>query len=192
MRKLWKPFLGITLLAEHRRDAKPLIRAINSTSLARVVFFSRMRGPEILTREIFQGIRESNSKGVVIVANPNDSGPMVTAVKLLVASTLGVPVLVSGDLNQYQAVVAAVRSGATQYVDRNADRAELDLTFARWIQPPPDEDMSSPFTPPDDSGPSGGTWPPAVLVGVRRPRGPKTLPPRKELPEESRIRWLSV
>ena len=104
------------------------------------------------------------------------------------ASTLIVTVIVAGDLNQHQAIVAAVRAGAVQYVDRNADRAEFDITFARWIQPPPDEDTAAPFTPPDDSGPSGGTWPPAVLVGVRRPRGPKTLPPRKEIPEESMMR----
>ena len=48
-----KPFLGITLLAGRHQDAKPLKRAINSTSLARVVFFSRMRVPEILTPDIF-------------------------------------------------------------------------------------------------------------------------------------------
>ena len=127
---------------------------------------------------------------MVIVTNPNDPGPMITAVKLLVTSTLEVPVIVLGDINQHQAIVAAARSGATPYVDRNADRAELDLTFALCIQPPPDEDMSDPSTPSDDSAPSGGTWPPAVLEGVRRPRGPKTLPPRKEITEESRIRRL--
>ena len=184
MRARSKPFLGVEILTERGTDAKALVRVINATRIGRVVFFSRIRTPQILASNTLQEIRESKCKVVVVAADPKDSSPMIQAVNLLSMSTLNVSVFAYGEMDP-MTVVQVMRQGAREYLGRPTSPQDMNEAFVRLLQPPPDDDIALPFTPlPPDSGPPRSAPPSDVLVGVPRPRGPKTLPSRKAVPEE--------
>jgi hypothetical protein len=183
-----KSYIPVAVLAERGVDAKSLVCKINSTFIARVVFFSRIRIPQILASNVIEDIRQSQSKIVIVAANPSDPGPMIKAVDLLSLSSADVRVLVSGDLDKPRAIVEAMNVGAREFVERTAKVYEISEAIRRHCEPPPD-DLNLGLTPtPPDSGPSGGSAPlEDFFVGVRIPRGPKTLPPRKAIPESRTI-----
>jgi DNA-binding NarL/FixJ family response regulator len=173
--------VAVTVLAQSRKDAAALVRKVKGTSVARVVLFVRILSHELLTNALVREIRESPTR-VVLVAVPTDNPqPAIEAIRLLCASTAGVPVVACGPLVSPTTVVAAIRAGARDFIEQAASTKELNELIVRLLgTDDPDTDTTSP---PPDSGPPDSSLPPTVLVGVPRPRAPRTLPSRMATPD---------
>jgi len=175
-----RPFVAVTVLAESGKEAAALVRKMRATSLARVVLFGRIAPPQILTEHVIREIRESPTRVVLVAINAKRPDPSIEAIRLLLAGT--VHVVGCGPSLNSRTIAAAMRAGADDFVDESASPSEWTEAFLQSLGKDDDPGTSWSFQTPDP-GPSGGPDPPTVLVRVPRPRGPKTLPSQKIIPE---------
>jgi DNA-binding NarL/FixJ family response regulator len=181
-RKLYKPFVGIALLAESRREAATLVRVVRTTPLARVIFFSHILPQKMLASSVINEIQRSPSRIALVVVGTKDPQPAIDAISLLCERAAGISVVAYGGDASPKTVVALMHAGARDFIEQTASPKELNALIVRLLGTD-DPDTGRSFPPPD-SGPPDGSLPPTVLVGVPRPRAPRTLPSRMATPDE--------
>lgn len=175
-RKFHKPFVGVALLAQSRREAATLVRVVRSTPLARVVFFSHILPAKMLDDNVIDEIQTSASRIALVAVGTKDPQPAIDVISLLCERTAGISVVAYGPVNP-KTVVATMRAGARDFITRGAGPTELTEVFRRLIDK--DDSGAAVISSPPESHPPGDSFPPEALVGARKPKGPKTLPPQK-------------
>jgi len=169
--------VAVTVLAESRKEAAVLVRKVKATNIARVVLFVRISS---LVSAVIDEIRESPTRVALVAVPTNDPQPAIEAIRRLYLGTGRVYVVACGHVLNPAPVVAAIRAGAYDFIEQTASPEELNELIIRLVGPDdPDADRASP----PDSGPPDSPLPPTVLVGVPRPRAPRTLPSRTATPE---------
>jgi DNA-binding NarL/FixJ family response regulator len=176
-RSLYKPFVGIAVLAESRREAATLVRALRNTPLARVVFFSRLLPQTTLSANVIKEIQESPTRIALVAVGTKNPQPGINAISQLYASTAGISVVGYGSPVAPSTVVAAMYAGARDFITSGTGPRELTEAFQRLLGD--DDSGTPPVSSSPDSPSPGGSFPPDAFVGVRKPTGPKTLPPQK-------------
>lgn len=175
--KLHKPFVGVVLLAESRREAATLVRVVRNTPLARVVFFSHILPRESLDNRVIEEIQESRARIALVAVETKDPQPAIDVIRLLFMRTTGINVAAYGDAVNSKTVVATMRAGARDFITRGAGPSELTEAFRRLLGN--DDSGAAPVPSPPNSSPPGNSSPPEALVGARKPKGPKILPSQK-------------
>ena len=171
--------MAVTVPARSRKEAAVLVRKVRATTVARAVLSVRISA-ESLNAGIEQ-IRESPTRVALVAVPANNSQPAIESIRLLHMRSAGVHVVACGPLLSPISVIAAMRAGACDFIEETASPEELNQLIVRLLGSD-DPDMSPSSTPPD-SGPPDSWFPPTVLVGVPRPRAPRTLPSRTATPE---------
>jgi len=176
-RNLYKPFVGIAVLAESRREAATLVRAVRNTPLARVVFFGRILPQKMLDHSVIKEIQESPTRIALVAVGTKNPQPGINTISQLYASTTGISVVAYGGPVPPSTVVAAMLAGARDFITKGTGPRELTEAFQRLLDN--DDSGTPPVSSSPDSPSPGGSFPPDAFVGVRKPTGPKTLPPQK-------------
>jgi DNA-binding NtrC family response regulator len=173
--------VAVTVLAGSRKEAAVLVRKLRATTVARAILFVRISSSETLANAVIEEIGESPTRVALVAVSANSPQPAIKAIRLLRLRTAGVYVVACGPVLSPEAVVAAMGAGACDFIEETANPEELNRLIVRLLgSDDPDMGRSSP---PPDSRPPDSWFPPTVLVGVPRPRAPRTLPSRTATPE---------
>jgi DNA-binding NarL/FixJ family response regulator len=147
---------------------------VEATGVARIVF-SHPAFPQSATDSIIRQIQDQHAEVVIVDLHPENLQRTLDAIELIQATTSDIAIFAIGEMSIPMNIVAAMRAGACEYVDRQArDEIWLDA-FARFAA------RSKKHVCKRDGidGTGGESAPPAVPVLSPRSGGPLTLPPKK-------------
>ena len=122
--------IAVGLLSEDREHLSTLQDRLRPAGLGREVF-SHIGFPVSATDTIIRQLQESRVE-VVIVDVPFQSAQRAIAAIELIHATTQIAILANGDLTQTANIVASMRNGASEYVDRSAGQEVLLEALARF------------------------------------------------------------
>lgn len=123
--------IAVALLSEDRECLTTLQERLQATRLGREVF-SNVGFPISATDTIIRQLQESRAE-VVIVDVPSQSAQRaIRSIELIRATTQQIAIFASGDMTQPANIVASMRNGASEYVDRSAGHEALLEALTRF------------------------------------------------------------
>lgn len=120
--------IAVALLSEDRDRLSLLQQRVESTTLGRVVF-SHAVLPAAATDPVLRQIQDLRAEVVMIDIDPARPQRSIQVIELLKASTNDLAVFAIGELNEPQMIVAVMRAGACEYLERAVDPAALQNAF---------------------------------------------------------------
>ena len=122
--------IAVALLSEDRERLGVLQNRVESTSLGRVVF-THTGFPANPTDAILRQIQDLRAEVVLLDIDPGRSSRAISAIELLKGSTNDLAIFALGEMNHPPTIVAAMRAGACEYLERDGDPASLQEALAR-------------------------------------------------------------
>jgi pilus assembly protein CpaE len=124
--------VAVALLAEDRDRLAILQHRAEATTAARTVF-SHAGFPSSATDPILRQIQDLRAEVVVIDIDPNRSQRAISTIEVLKNSTNDLAIFAFGAMEHPAAIVAAMRAGACEYLERGADAAPLQEALGRFV-----------------------------------------------------------
>jgi len=106
-------------------------RQIEATQVAKIVF-SHIGFPMSATDPVLRQIQDRHVEVVVLDLDPENSQGAIRTIELIRATAGDVAVFVVGDMHSPMHIVAAMRAGAGEYLDRPAGNEDLLEAFTRF------------------------------------------------------------
>jgi DNA-binding NarL/FixJ family response regulator len=163
--------IAVALLAEDREHLTTLQSRLRATRIGWEVF-SHVGFP-ISATEIVQ-LQDSHAEVLIIDIPTQNTQRAIQAIKLIRATTSQIAIFAYGEMTQPN-IVACMRAGACEYVDRSAGRAALVEALTRFISrggKGSKGGSGGPFGPGGSgNGPKGGD---EARVAVYKPRAPQS------------------
>jgi DNA-binding NarL/FixJ family response regulator len=122
--------IGVALLSEDRERLTTLKDRLQATRLGREVF-SHLGFPVSPTDTIIRQLQESRAE-VVIIDVPSQSAPGAIRAIELIRATTQIAIFASGEITQPANIVATMRNGASEYVDRSGGHEALLEALTRF------------------------------------------------------------
>jgi pilus assembly protein CpaE len=122
--------IPVALLSEDRNPLTNLQDRLRATSLGREVF-SHVGLPTSGTDIIIRQLQESRAEVVIVDVRSQSVHRALHAIELI-RSTTEIAIFASGDMTQPANIVASMRSGASEYVDRSAGHEALLEALTRF------------------------------------------------------------
>ena len=171
--------IAVAILTEHREEQLLIQNRVEATGVARVVF-SHPAFPLSATDWIIRQIQNLRAEVVVIDLQPENVQRALDAIQLIQATTGDIAIFAMGEMSNPSNIVAAMRTGAREYVDRQAGNEYWLDAFARFAaRTKKHVRKRDGIDGTGGSAPPGESAPPVVPVLSPRSGGPLTLPPRK-------------
>ena len=128
------PISGIAgaLLTEDRERLAALQSRLASMHVVRLVF-SQVGFPLAATDPIIRQIQDQGAEVVMIDLDPADLRRGIHAIELLHATTTNIAIFAIGEMRDPNHIVAAMRAGAGEFVERAAGVDELLEAFNRFL-----------------------------------------------------------
>jgi len=123
-------WIAVALLAEDRRPLTTLQGSLRATHFGLEVF-SHVGFP-ISATDIVQ-LQHSHAEVVIIDIPTQNAQPAIQAIKLIRATTSQIAIFAYGEMTQPTNIVACMRAGASEYVDRSAGHKALAEALTRFI-----------------------------------------------------------
>jgi len=123
--------IAVALLSEDQERLATLQGRLQATRLGREVF-SHVGFPISATDTIIRQLQESRAE-VVIVEVPSQSSQHAIRAIELIRITTQIAIFASGDMTRPANIVASMRNGASEYVDRSAGHEVLLEALTRFI-----------------------------------------------------------
>jgi pilus assembly protein CpaE len=122
--------IAVAILSEDRERLGMLQHRLESTSLGRPVFGhgSFPSGP---TDPILRQIQDLRAEVVLLDMDPARLARATAAIELLKSNTNDLAIFAVGEMSHPPAIVAAMRAGACEYLERDGDPASLQEALAR-------------------------------------------------------------
>jgi two-component system, NarL family, nitrate/nitrite response regulator NarL len=164
--------IAIALLAEDREYLSILQERLAATRLGREVF-SHVGFPLNSADTIIRQLQDSHAEVVIIDIPTQNTQRAIQAIKLIHATTLQIAIFAYGEMTQSTNIVACMRAGASEYVDRSAGHKALLEALTHFILFKGRKGGSGgPFGPGGSgNGPKGGD---EARVAVYKPRAPQS------------------
>jgi pilus assembly protein CpaE len=124
--------VAVALLAEDRDRLAVLQHRAEATTAARTVF-SHAGFPSSTTDSILRQIQDLRAEVVVIDIDPTRSQRAISTIELLKNSTNDLAIFAIGDMDHPPTIVAAMRAGACEYLERAADAVPLQEALGRFV-----------------------------------------------------------
>jgi pilus assembly protein CpaE len=124
--------VAVAVLAEDRDRLAILQHRVESTTVARTVF-SHPGFPVNITDPTLRQIQDLRAEVVIIDIDPNRSQRAIATIELLRNSTNDLAVFALGDMLHPATIVAAMRAGACEYLDRAAESGPLQEALSRFL-----------------------------------------------------------
>lgn len=123
--------IAVALLSEDREHLSTLQRHLEATTMARAVF-SHVGFPAGPTDSILRQIQDLRAEVVVVDISPENPQRAVHAIELIRATTGQIAIFATGEMLHPPSIVASMRAGAGEYIDRNAGSEALTEALTRF------------------------------------------------------------
>lgn len=123
--------IAVAILTEHREQQLPIQNRVEATHVARIVF-SHPAFPLSATDSIIRQIQDQRAEVVIVDLHPENLQRALDAIELIQATTCDIAIFAMGDISNPMNIVAAMRAGACEYVDRQAGNEDWLDAFARF------------------------------------------------------------
>ena len=123
--------IAVALLCEDRERLGTLQHRLESTSLGRAVYSSGSL-PSGPTDPILRQIQDLRAEVVLLDIDPARLARATSAIELLKTNTNDLAIFALGEMNHPPAIVAAMRAGACEYLERDGDPASLQEALTRF------------------------------------------------------------
>ncbi len=124
--------VAVALLAEDRERLAVLQQRAEGSTAARTVF-SHGGFPSSGTDSILRQIQDLRAEVVIVDIDPHLSQRAINTIELLKNSTNDLAIFALGDMDHPPTIVATMRAGACEYLDRRADATSLQEALGRYI-----------------------------------------------------------
>jgi pilus assembly protein CpaE len=124
--------VAIALLAEDRDRLALLQQRVEATTAARTVF-SHAGFPATPTDTILRQIQDLRAEVVIVDIEQSRAQRAISTIELLKNSTNELAIFAFGEMEYPATIVAAMRAGACEYLERGGDSAPVQDALARYI-----------------------------------------------------------
>ncbi len=125
------PGIAVSFLTEDRDRMVVLQNRLDSTQMSRTVF-SNGGFPAGPTDPILRQVQDVRSEVVLVDIDPRNIQRAVTAIELIHSTTSDIAIFAIGEMANPATIVAAMRAGAREYLDRNSTPEQMAEAFARF------------------------------------------------------------
>jgi pilus assembly protein CpaE len=116
--------IAVAVLSDDREQLNILQNRLESTNLARVVY-SHSAFPSGPTDPIVRQIQDLRAEVVLVDIDPQNVARAITAIELIHATTSDITIFAVGVMDHPPTIVAAMRAGAREFLERNSTRDSL-------------------------------------------------------------------
>ena len=175
--------MPVALFTEEPERQKFFEGELKAPHAARIVC-CQVGFPDGAAEPVLRQIREQRVRVVLVDLNSRNLTDSIRAITVIRAAS-DLSIVAIGEMRDPHAIVAAMRAGADEYLDRHGAPtvseylqmyARLRHAKVRWPSRPKPQGGS---TPPGRSSPPGGSTPPAAPVYVPWRGGPRPMRPRE-------------
>lgn len=123
--------IAVSLLTEDRERLSLLQHRLEATQMSRNVF-SHVGFPGAATDAILRQIQDVRSEVVLVDIDPGNVERAIRAIELIRATTSDIAIFAVGEMNHPPSIVAAMRAGAGEYIERSATAEHLADALNRF------------------------------------------------------------
>lgn len=125
------PGIALTYLTEDKDRFLVLQHRLESTQLCRIVF-SHAGFPTGTTDPVLRQIQDVRSEVVLVDIDPRHAARAIATIELIHATTNEIVIFAMGEMSDPSTIVAAMRAGAREYLERNASTESVADAFSRF------------------------------------------------------------
>ena len=111
--------IAVAILTEDRERQLPIQNRVEATGVARIAF-SHPAFPLSATDSIIRQIQDQHTEVVVVDLPSQNLERALNAIELILDTTSDIAIFALGEISNPMNIVAAMRAGACEYVDRQA------------------------------------------------------------------------
>jgi pilus assembly protein CpaE len=123
--------VAVTLLTEDRERLSVLQHWLDSTGMGRNVF-SHAGFPSSPTDPVLRQIQDVRSEVVILDIDAHNAQRAISAIELIQANTSDIAIFAVGEMNHPPTIVAAMRAGAGEFLERSATSEALIEALTRF------------------------------------------------------------
>lgn len=123
--------IAVSLLTEDKERLTVLQSSLENTHMGRNVF-SHVGFPGSATDPVVRQIQDVRSEVVLVDIDPQNVQRAIQAIELIHSSTSEIVIIAVGGMNDPGTIVAAMRAGAREYLERNATAESMVDAFTRF------------------------------------------------------------
>jgi len=123
--------VAVTLLTEDRERLPVLQHRLEGTGMGRNVF-SHVGFPASPTDPVLRQMQDVRTEVVVVDIDARNPQPAIAAIELIQANTSEIAIFAVGEMNNPPTIVAAMRAGAGEFLERNATSEALIEALTRF------------------------------------------------------------
>ena len=123
--------VAVTLLSEDRERLPVLQHRLEGSGMGRNVF-SHVGFPATPTDPILRQMQDVRTEVVLLDIDPNNAQRAISTIELIQANTREIAIFALGEMNHPPTIVAAMRAGAGEFLERNATSEALIEALTRF------------------------------------------------------------
>src|SRR5581483_6222691 len=123
--------IAVALLSEDREHLTALQNRLQATRLGNEVF-SHIGFPVAPTDTILRQLKESRAEVVIVDVPAQEAQRAIRAIELIRTTTQQIAIFANGERSQPATIVASMRNGAGEYLDRSAGHEVLREALTRF------------------------------------------------------------
>ncbi|HZQ94850.1 MAG TPA: AAA family ATPase [Candidatus Sulfotelmatobacter sp.] len=123
--------IAVALLSEDREHLTALQNRLQATRLGNEVF-SHIGFPVAPTDTILRQLQESRAEVVIVDVPAQEAQRAIRAIELIRTTTQQIAIFANGEMSQPATIVASMRNGAGEYLDRSAGHEVLLEALTRF------------------------------------------------------------
>jgi pilus assembly protein CpaE len=123
--------VAVTLLTEDRERLSILQHRLESTGMGRNVF-SHVGFPTSATDPVLRQMQDVSTEVVIVDIETSDAKRAISTIELIQANTSEIAIFATGEMNHPPTIVAAMRAGAGEFLERNATSEALIEALTRF------------------------------------------------------------
>ena len=123
--------IAVTLLTEDREQLSLLQHRLEGTHMAQNVF-SHVGFPSGATDPVLRQIQDVHSEVVIVDIDPQNAPRAIHAIELIRATTSDIAIFAVGEMSQPATIVATMRAGAGEYLERQAPSEAIAEALSRF------------------------------------------------------------
>lgn len=116
--------IAVALLSEDRERLTLLQTRLEGTNLGRANY-THLGFPAGPTDPVLRQLQDARCEVVLIDIDPQNVQRAISTIELIHATTSDITIFAAGDMNQPAMIVATMRAGAREFIDRSASREAL-------------------------------------------------------------------
>lgn len=123
--------IAVAVLTEDRERLAVLQQRLEDAQICRVVF-GHVGFPSSATDPVLRQVQDVRAEAVLVDIDPRNAQRAVNAIELIRSNTSEVTLFAVGEMSEPATIVAAMRAGAGEYVERHVSTQSLVEAFARF------------------------------------------------------------